>query len=171
MDQFPRLYTQRLCLRKLEPDDILALVRLANNRKISDHVLNIPNPYSEPDAVFRISYVFQGFKNKARYVFAITLKETGEFVGEIGLHHTNSREEAQLGYWIGEPFWNHGFATEAIAAVLKFGFTQLNLKLVFATVNMDNAASAKVLLKNGFIRFGPEESVIQYRITKELFPV
>src|ERR1044072_3086704 len=102
---FPELYTERLHLRQLQADDIPALVKYANNKKISDYVKNIPHPYQEPDAVFRISYVVQGFKAKARYVFSIVHREQEELIGEIGLHMDNGGEVAQLGYWIAEPFW------------------------------------------------------------------
>ncbi len=65
MEFFPELNTKRLKLRKIQVEDIPSLVKYANNKKISDHILNIPYPYQEPDAVFRISYIVQGFKNKA----------------------------------------------------------------------------------------------------------
>lgn len=165
MDRFPELYTGRLELRQLQADDIPSLVKYANNKKISDYVLNIPHPYHEPDAVFRISYVLQGFKTKARYVFAIIWKDTDEFIGEIGLHLDGKGNIAQLGYWVGEPFWGKGIATETIGAVLKFGFEKLGLEMIFATCYADNIASAKVLLKNGMKEDNKNGSIIQYSIT------
>ncbi|MCD6012165.1 MAG: family N-acetyltransferase [Flavipsychrobacter sp.] len=167
MDIFPLLYTPRLQLRKIEVDDIPSLVKYAGNKKISDYVLNIPYPYNEPDAVFRISYVVQGFKNKARYVFAIILKETGEFIGEIGLHMDSNNGTAQLGYWVGERFWNKGIATEAVKKVLEFGFTKLELNRIFATCHVDNPASGKVLLNNGLKNKNTNGNVTQYVITKQ----
>ena len=167
METFPVLYTPRLILRKISPDDIPSLVKYANNKKIADHVLNIPHPYSEPEAVFRISYVVQGFKSKARYVFAIVLKETEEFIGEIGLHLDKDGTIAQLGYWVGEPYWNTGIASEATGAVLKFGFEKLGFDKIFATCHADNAASAKVLVNNGVVQHSMNGNVIQYWITKQ----
>lgn len=120
MEQFPVLYTNRLVLRKILVEDVPALLKYANNRNISDWIVNIPYPYEEPNAVFRISYAVQGFKSKQRYVFAIILKSQGELIGEISLHLWGSKVEAELGYWVGEPFWNQGIATEAIEAVLRF---------------------------------------------------
>ena len=117
MEAFPQLYTTRLWLRKINIDDVSSLIKYANNKKIADRILNLSYPYQEPHAVFRISYVHQGFKNKTRYVFAIILKETGELIGEISLHLTDSNKVAQLAYWIGEPFWNKGIATEAVSAI------------------------------------------------------
>lgn len=169
MTIFPQLHTERLILRKIDVDDIPALVKYANNKKISDYVLNIPYPYNEPDAVFRISYVVQGFKKKERYVFSIIHKERGELIGEIGLHLPENNKVAQLGYWIGEPFWNQGIATEAIKAVLKFGFDKLELDRIFASVHVDNEASAKVLTKNGVTDYNTCGSISRYSITKDSY--
>ena len=153
-------------LRKIQIEDIPSLVKYANNKKISDNIINIPFPYQEPNAVFRISYVVQGFKKKERYVFSIILKETGEFIGEISLHLEKNNADAQLGYWVGEPFWNKGIATEATEAILKFGFEKLSLNNIYATCHFDNKASGKVLLNNGMMEETGNGNVIQYWLTK-----
>jgi [ribosomal protein S5]-alanine N-acetyltransferase len=169
MQHFPLLYTPRLLLRKLQVDDVPALAQLANNKKISDHILNMPHPYGEPDAVFRISYVHQGFVNQLRYVFAIVCNEseTEIFMGEVALHLDAKKKIAQLAYWIGEPYWNQGYATEAINALLSFGFGKLELDLVFADCHEENTASVRVLEKNGFTKAGQRGGVLQYLIKKD----
>lgn len=167
MDAFPELNTKRLKLRKIRVEDIEALVRYANNKKISDHIINIPHPYQEPNAVFRISYVHQGFVAGTRYVFAIAIKESDEFIGEISLHLEKDKNIAQLGYWVGEPFWSKGIATEAIEAILKFGFHRLNLDSIYATCHVENAASEKVLLKNGMKKSNVNGNVALYTLTRQ----
>lgn len=167
MEVFPTLQTSRLLLRKINVDDIPFLVKYANNRKVTEWVLNIPYPYEEPDAVFRISYVVQGFKAKSRYVFAIVLKDLDEFIGEVSLHLDNQGGWAQLGYWIGEPFWNRGIVTEAVGAILQFGFDRIKLDKIFATCHERNEASAKVMVKNGFQNSNTNGGVRQYWMTKE----
>lgn len=169
MEVFPQLHTNRLTLRKLGVEDTPSLVKYANNKKITEHILNMPYPYQEPDAVFRISYVHRGFKAKTRYVFAVIFKESGELIGEISLHVDSSRNIAQLAYWLGEPFWNKGLATEATGVVLKFGFEQLHLDMVYAECLLENKASQKVLVNNKLIKAGTSGSVVQYRITKQEF--
>ncbi|MFB6457806.1 GNAT family N-acetyltransferase [Chitinophaga sp. Hz27] len=169
MNQYPVLFTAQLILRKLDPDDIPALVKYANNRNVSRYILNIPYPYQEPDAVFRLSYILQGFKSKSRYIFAIILKESGEMIGEISFHLDSVRPVAQLAYWVGEPFWGQGIATAAIAAMLKFGFTVLKLDLIFATCDQENTASGRVLEKNGMQKGTPAGTVDQYTITQLSF--
>lgn len=169
MEVFPELYSQRLKLRRIQSEDIPALVKYANNKKISDQIINIPFPYQEMDAIMRLSYVVQGFKSKTRLVFAITLKEQAELIGEISLHLENDKTISQLGYWVGEPFWNQGIGSEAVAAIVKFGFEKLNLRLVYATCHAENTASQKVLLKNGMAEHSINGNVIQYRLTREKF--
>jgi len=166
MKDFPQLFTDRLHLRKIHIDDIQSLVKYANNRKVSDHILNIPHPYQEPDAVFRIRYVNEGFKKSSRYIFAIILKETEEFIGEISLHLDDKNRMAQLAYWIGEPFWKNGFVTEAIQAILIFGFEKLDLDLIFATCDEENIASIRVLEKNGFQKKGSAGSILQFAVER-----
>ena len=169
MDAFPELHTPRLTLRKLRVEDVLALVRYADNKKIADRIWNIPYPYREPDAVFRISYVHQGFISKTRYVFAIILKEREELIGEISLHLEEGRERGQLGYWIGEPFWGRGIATEAAGAILAFGFRKLKLEEIYGTCHADNPASAKILLHQGMKREGIVGSILTYGLTREAY--
>ncbi|MEL7160466.1 MAG: GNAT family N-acetyltransferase [Bacteroidota bacterium] len=150
MDVFPSLKTGRLHLRRLEPEDLPQLVQHANNRKVTDNLANLSFPYREPDAAFRIGYVLKGFKEKTRFVFAITLLENGAFIGEISLHLTDpGRRHAQLAYWVGEPFWRQGFATEAATAVIEFGFTKANYALIYADCKPSNLASQRVMRKSG----------------------
>lgn len=117
----------------------------------------------------RLSYVVQGFKNKTRFVFAITLRETEEVIGETSLHLENDRSVPQLGYWVGEPFWNRGIGSEAVGAIVQFGFEKLGLRLIYATCHAANTASVKVLLKNGMAQHSVDGNVIQYRLTREAF--
>ncbi|MDP2388502.1 MAG: GNAT family protein [Bacteroidota bacterium] len=177
MKTFPELNTSRLKLRKIQLTDVPSLIKYANNKKISDQIFNIPYPYREEDAIFRINFVLQGFKNEERYVFVITEKGKEELIGEIGLHLDKTNNSAQFGYWIAEPFWGKGYATEATAAILKFGFETVNLNKIYATHFPENEASGKVMLNNKMIKEAElkehykiddvYKSVIQYRLTKQ----
>jgi [ribosomal protein S5]-alanine N-acetyltransferase len=177
MESFPELITKRLRLRRIQLEDVSSLIKYANNKNISDQILNIPFPYGEEDAIHRFNFIVEGFKNKERYVFAITFKDENELIGETGLHLDKNNNSAQFGYWIAEPFWNNGIASEAVAAILQFGFEKLHLNKIYATHFPENKASGKVMLKNKMIREGElkdhykvnddYKSVIQYRLTKE----
>ncbi|MEI3800702.1 MULTISPECIES: GNAT family N-acetyltransferase [unclassified Chitinophaga] len=177
MKTFPELYTNRLKLRKVATDDLNALVRYANNKKISENILNITYPYKEGDAAFWIDLAIKAYASGERVVFAINLKELSEFIGAIGLRIDTRHNHAELGYWIGEPFWGKGLMTEAVKEVLKFGFGTLHLHKIFATVFTDNRASERTLINNGLVKEGElvdqykvddvYKTVYQYRLTKQ----
>lgn len=176
MTTFPTLHTARLTLRNIQDKDIPVMIELLNNPNISEHILNIPYPFGEEDAQARINFVVQGFKNQERYVFVITSTAQGEMMGQIGLHLDKDNHKAEIGYWVGEPHWGKGIATEAASAILKFGFEHLHLNKIFATHFIENPASGKVLISNGMIKEaelkdhylhrGLYKSVNQYRLTK-----
>ncbi|MFI5151670.1 MAG: GNAT family N-acetyltransferase [Bacteroidia bacterium] len=175
METFPELHTSRLILRKIQAEDIPSLLKYCNDKIISDQIKNIPYPYQEADAIFRMNFILQGFKNRERFVFVISRKDNPELIGEIGLHLDKVNENAQFGYWIAAPFRGQKIAAEAVSALLKFGFEELKLHKIYATHYPDNLASAKVLLNNNLIKeaemkdhykVGNEfRTVIQYRLT------
>jgi len=165
MNSFPSLYSNRLLLRKLDVDDFPSLLKLANNRKISDRIINMPYPYTESNAVFRISYVVQGFKNKTRYVFSICTKDDDAFIGEISLH-LQSSIKSEIAYWIGEEYWGNAYATEAIDRVCKFGFSVLGLELIYATSHAENLASQRVLEKNHFVKKSKNGNICLFELGK-----
>ena len=163
----PALITDRLQLRRLEENDLPALVRYANNRKIADRVLNIPFPYRQLDAMLRLGKVRQGFQQRTHFSFAIIHLEAAELIGEIGLHPLPNNTQGQVAYWIAEPYWGQGLATEAVQAVLSFGFQQLHLQLIYGECKRDNLASVRVLEKNKMQAVGTGRSVEQYFIKQE----
>lgn len=177
MHPFPTLHTEKLKLRRIEISDIPSLVKYCNNKAISDNIFNIPYPYTEEDAIFRMNFILQGLKNKDRFVFAITYDGNDELIGEIGLHLDKDNNNAQFGYWIAEPFWNKGIASEALKAILIFGFEELKLNKIYATHYPENPASAKVMINNRMIKEAELKdhykiddeyrTVIQYRLTKQ----
>ncbi len=178
MTEFPILKTQRLRLGKLRVEDIKRIVELANNKTISDNTLTFPYPYTEENAIFWINFSNEGFKSKEHYVFGIFLNEE-TFIGGIGLHLDNKNSKAELGYWIAEPYWKNGFATEASERIIKFGFEYLNLNKIYATHFIYNPDSEKVLIKIGMqyegllkchhLKNGKFEDVKQYAILKSEF--
>lgn len=177
MTQHPTLHTERLVLRRMEITDFPNLVKYASNKNVSDKVFGYPYPYLEEDAIARMNTVLEGFKNKNRFIFTITQKEENVLIGEIGLRLETEHNKAEIGYWIAEPYWGKGIATEAVAAVIKFGFEELKLNKIFATCFDGNKTSGKVLEKNGMILEGElkQEYIfkseyrdsLNYRMTKD----
>jgi len=176
MTKFPTLHTPRLILGQLEVSDIPTIVEYADNPNIANNLRDLPQPYREKDAIFWLNMARQGFENQTEYIFKLGLKETNEFIGGMGLHLKKPHHKAELGYWIGEPFWNQGYATEAARAVLKFGFEALDLNKIYAKYYTYNPASGKVMVKNNMIKeaefvdtqfkLGKFVTEIQYRLTK-----
>ena len=176
MEELPLIETERLVLRKPEARDIPSIVKYANNPAIAATTLNIPNPYTEDDAVNWLSKGYLGFKEQTEFRFGVVEKDTQTFMGGIGLIVNQRFNRAELGYWIGEPFWNKGYTTEALKPILKFGFEQLGLNKIEAHYLLTNIASGRIMKKNGMVREGELVehiqkggqylSLIQYRITR-----
>jgi len=167
---FPLLRTERLLLHKLTPDDLPALVRYANDPAVAENIVNIPYPYREPDAAFRIGIVLKAFKARTGFIFAMIHKERRELIGEISLHLLDkANRHAQLAYWIGEPFRGQGLTTEAVASVLQFGFETLEADLIYGDCKEQNIASTRVMKANGMMEHSRRGNLIVYVIEKERF--
>jgi ribosomal-protein-alanine N-acetyltransferase len=81
--------------------------------------------------------------------FAIVLRNDDMLIGAIGLVINQQHENAELGYWIGKPYWGNGYCTEAAKAVLHYGFTVLGLNRIYASHMSRNPASGRVMEKIG----------------------
>ncbi|MGH9678601.1 MAG: GNAT family N-acetyltransferase [Candidatus Acidiferrales bacterium] len=143
------IITARLLLRSLEIEDIPAIVRQAGDREISSMTLNIPHPYREQDARDFLSRASEEFRSGLSVSFAICISPGGELCGGVGLNIAAAHRRAELGYWIGVSHWGKGYATEAAAAVVTFGFETLHLHRIYAHHFAGNAASGRVLEKIG----------------------
>ena len=147
--EMPELRTGRLVLRTYTHADTESLVRLAGTREVAATTLRIPHPYSEQDAIDFIAACRPDFDLGRSVRLAITLRESGEFCGGIGLHLIPEHHRAELGYWLGVPYWGKGYATEAAKEVVRYGFETLNLKRIYASYVSGNPASGRVLEKIG----------------------
>ena len=139
-------------LRQFEIVDKVRLAQLANNKKIYDNVRDhFPFPYNEAHAT---SFINRTLEENPKQTFGITYD--GELCGGIGLILQTDvyRKTAEIGYWIGEPFWGKGITTKAVALVTEYGFNELDLIRIYAGVFDFNKGSMKVLEKNRFIKEG-----------------
>ncbi len=142
----PDLRTQHLLLRDFRNEDAPAIIRLAGAREVAATTLRIPHPYTDAD----VEAFFKLRTDPAfGYSFAITRLDSGELVGAVGLHPDPLHPRAELGYWIGVPYWGQGYATEAARAAVDFGFRELKLHRIFAHHFKGNEPSARVLQKVG----------------------
>lgn len=143
----------KLILRKFRVIDIGNIMKLfVNNRILND--INLPKKAKEITKSYEMKWLKNTIKNyKLRkpeeYNLAIIID--GDFIGGIGLHKINhNHNNAEVGYWIGEPYWGKNYATLALRKFLKEIFRKFKLVRVVGYVNDYNRGSQRVLEKNGF---------------------
>jgi [ribosomal protein S5]-alanine N-acetyltransferase len=149
------LQTARLLLRPLKLDDAPILSSLAGRREIADTTISIPHPYSEEQAREWITRHLGPTDTTKEIVFAITFKAAESLIGTVGLREIDrEHSQAEMGLWIAVEAWGKGYATEASAAALRFGFEELQLHRIYAHHMVRNPASGHVLRKIGMAQEG-----------------
>ncbi|MEP9387247.1 GNAT family protein [Mesorhizobium sp. KR9-304] len=145
----PVLVTQRLVMRSPHEGDIPALMQLADNRHVAQMLARMPHPYGEAEAR---AFIAMCQLRQPGATYALTLAgsgpETGTFVGCAGL---NAKDRGlELGYWIGEPYWRQGYATEAAHALVDLAFRATGIPVLHVSARVINPASRRVIHKCGF---------------------
>ncbi|MGE5356039.1 MAG: GNAT family N-acetyltransferase [Deltaproteobacteria bacterium] len=144
------LNDDKILLRKLVFDDAPSMALQANNYNVAKNLRNaFPHPYTIKDAEFFIENIAN---NPNNYIFGIFTEN--DYCGNIGIHPGEDvyQKTAEIGYFIGESFWNKGITTRAVRLISEFGFNSLNLIKLWAGVFEYNAASMRVLEKCGYER-------------------
>lgn len=145
-------------IRPFTLSDIESVVRYANNWNIAKNLRDVfPHPYLELDAR---RFIEMATKDQPIHIFAIDLD--GEAIGAIGIHPQTDihRKNAELGYWLAEPFWGKGIVSSLIGQVVSIAFGTYDIDRVFAIPFGSNIASQKVLEKNGFKLEGRLEGIL-----------
>jgi [ribosomal protein S5]-alanine N-acetyltransferase len=145
----PTIDTTRLILRPFTLADAPTVQRLTGAHEVADTTLNIPHPYPDGAAEQWIATQPENFSDGSAVTFAIVLRATSELCGAIGLDISRRHRRAELAYWIGVPYWTQGYATEAAAALLAYGFATLQLHRILARHVTRNPASGRVMQKIG----------------------
>ncbi len=149
MTTLPTLTTERLILRPFALSDAPAVQALAGAREIADTTLNVPHPYPDEAAEAWIATHAENVAAGRQYPFAVVRREDNLLIGAMGLRVDERHHRAELGYWIGVPYWGQGYATEAARRVIRFGFADLGLNRIYATYLTRNPASGRVMQKAG----------------------
>lgn len=147
-------------LRPWDISDLDSLVKYANNQNVAKNMTDkFAFPYTENHGK-----VFIEFANKDNPIHIFAIEAEGEAIGSIGIHPQEDirRKNAELGYWLAEPFWNKGIMSSAIREMVNFAFETYTIERVFAIAFGTNKASQKVLEKNGFML----EAVLKETIIK-----
>ncbi len=175
----PIIQTKRLRLRPFVMEDGPRVQELAGSADVSSTTQYIPFPYPDGFAESWIATLEPAFKEGIQIIWAIELLEPLSVIGSIGIDISKEHEHASLGYWVGKPYWNQGFATEAARGVVIFCFKVLGLHRVHANHLVRNPSSGKVMQKIGMRYEGTEreskklrgvfESLANYAILKSDF--
>lgn len=144
----PTLHTQRLVLTTPNLSHVDDIARLANNRRVHAMMARLPFPYEQSDARF---FVEQIVPSDAEHCYAILIGGT-TFAGIVGLHFAPG-QAPELGYWLGEPHWGQGYATEAAQAVVAAA-RAIGVPALRSRALLINAGSRNVLRKAGFHETG-----------------
>ena len=137
-------------IRKWRQNDAKSLSELLNNKKILDNLRDgLPFPYTEADARFYIDAMLSADTDS---VFAFAIEFDGQVVGSIGVFRQENihSKTAEMGYYIGENYWNKGIATSAIKQTCNFVFKNSDIIRIYAEPFAHNAASCRALEKAGF---------------------
>jgi len=144
------LRTDRLVLRPPEPEDVPAIVALAGDPQVALATADIPHPLTEDPIRAWVAAAARALADGTGLILTITEAATGTVVGSTALVWGEHWPRAELGHWIGRPFWGRGYATESARAVTDLGFETLDLDAVVCSTKGDNAASIRVLDRIGF---------------------
>ena len=173
MKTAPTLYTERLILRSFTLEDAADVQRLVSDPDVASTIDAVEQPCEDETAEEWIQWCHKEFEKGTIANFAITLRTDETLIGTVGLAFRIHLpyNDASLGYWIGKPYWNYGYATEAAKAMVAYGFREHGLDLIYADYAKRNPASGRVMQKIGmhYAYDLSEEDMICYNIEKSEF--
>jgi ribosomal-protein-alanine N-acetyltransferase len=151
-DSFPVLETNRLRLRHITEADAEALFALRTNDAVMQYI-GRPKPQNLEEVKSMIEKIKTDFKESVGISWVIAHKESDELIGTIGFWRMDKQNHrAEIGYMLHSDYWGKGIATEAMQAVLPYGFDVLRFHSIEANVDPLNEVSKKLLLKFGFVQ-------------------
>lgn len=170
------LNTPRLRLRPFALSDAADVQRLAGDHDVASTTRLVPHPYEDGMAEQWLAAHQAEYDDEKSLTLAITERQEGHLIGSITLVLGLADKRAELGYWLGKPYWGQGYCPEAAQALMHWGFETLNLNRIFAHHLSRNPASGRVLQKIGMqhegrlrehnIKWGKFEDVDIYGILR-----
>jgi [ribosomal protein S5]-alanine N-acetyltransferase len=161
INTIPTINTDRLILRPFTLADAPEVQKHAGRFEIADTTLNMPHPYPDGAAESWIGTHQKTWELGSGLTLAMTLKDSGQVIGAIGLTINKDHCRAEMGYWTAVPHWKKGYCTEAARALLDYGFTELKLNRIYAFYLVRNPASGKVMQKIGMKHEGCQRQHIK----------
>ena len=146
------LETNRLLLRRLVPDDLVALFAFYSDPDVVKYIPDAPRTYDETKE--ELEWFMNGHPRFPELgLWATIYKETNQFIGRCGLlpWTIDGQHEVEIAFAFSKAFWEQGLATEAAQALLHYGFEHLHLSRLICLIEPGNQASIKVATKIGMI--------------------
>lgn len=152
--RFPTLTTKRLLLRQIEMKDAQTLFAIFSDEEAMQFYGHEPHRSLE-ETCRSIEQTQTRYARREAIRWGITLKGEDRVIGSCSFHHFDPGfHRAETGYELNRAFWRQGLMTEAMSAVLTYGFTELGLHRIEAIIDIANESSKKLLLKLGFVYEG-----------------
>ena len=149
MDRF-EFETERLFIRNYKRADLEDFIEVTSQPEIQPTTYGIPVPYTKKYAKKWMKFVRENIRMKQAFEFAVFLKENHTYIGNVGLINVSFlHNHADISYYIDKDMWNRGFATEAAAMMMDFGFEKLGLYKISGLCMRSNPASKRVMEKLG----------------------
>jgi RimJ/RimL family protein N-acetyltransferase len=154
----PTLETARLRLRGWKLEDFEAHARFAADPEVMRYLTGAP--LSRADAWRNLTMTVGHWMLRGYGFWAVERKEDGAHIGRIGIHYPEGWPGLEVGWSLGREYWGKGYATEAAAAAMAYGFLTQNADRLISVIDPQNAASQAVALRLGETRGPPQELVI-----------
>lgn len=158
----PRIETNRLILRKLELTDAQSVFDhwLSDDRVMDNLIKGAHKSISETEV--RVAEIVSNYEKQDFCYWGIQLKEGGQLIGCIDFYNFDMlTENCNVGYSLGFDWWNKGYGTEALKAIVEFGFRHMNIHKISAAHNTDNPASGVIMSKVGMKQEGTIKHMIR----------
>lgn len=156
------LETDRLILRDFVLEDMADVHAYASDEVVATYMIWGPNTEDETRAFIGLTIQMQQQEPRVDYELAVVLKESGKLIGGCGLRVTEPLT-GEIGYCFNPSYWRQGYASEAAAAMLRYGFEKHGLHRVYATCRPDNVGSASVMRKIGMRYEGHLREHMRYK--------
>ena len=153
MNTFPTLTTKQLDLIEIRQSHLTDIYLLFSDKKVTEYYNLLPLK-DEAEGQKLLDWFINRFKDGAGIRWGIALKGNSNIIGTIGFNTFTPKHRANIGYDLHSSYWNRGYMTEALQAVIAFGFNELNINRIEAEVMQGNIISEKLLEKLNFKREG-----------------
>ncbi|MGI1805631.1 GNAT family N-acetyltransferase [Exiguobacterium sp. TDN 0502] len=158
----PELHTERLRLRKIRIADTEVMFQnWLSDERVMRHLIKGPHKTLDETNV-RVEEITSSYESKDFCYWGMEEKRSGTLIGVIDLFNFDeTTEHCEVGYCIGHDWWNKGYGSEALAAIVEYGFDKMQIHKISAAHNIDNPASGRIMQKVGMIQEGTVRAMIR----------